>query len=150
MVSTTFSLSFRVQDTESERLTNLNENFIAQKFLFCSSRNSGYDSFSAVKISALTQEINFSSLTVLKIFNAGNAGMGLGLATPPPTAASVSFFLEKNCVYLDAESIYERTLHFASATAASQTSAEMVQMTRSFSRTTVNCGLMRCCQAICQ
>ncbi len=107
MVSTTFSLSFRVQDSQSERLTNLNENFNAQKFLFCSSRNSSYVSFSAVKISALTQDINFSSLRVLKIFNAGNAGMGLGLATPLNCCFCLFFFLENNCVYLDAERLYE-------------------------------------------
>ncbi len=48
-------------------------------------------SFSAVKISALMQSINFSSLTALKIFNAVNKGEELGLATPLTTAASVSF-----------------------------------------------------------
>ncbi len=46
----------------------------------------------AVKISALTHAINFSSLTVLKIFNAGARP---GLATPLTTAAYVSFFLTK-------------------------------------------------------
>ncbi len=51
--------------------------------------------FSAVKISALTQAINFSSLTALKIFNAINAGAELGLATTLTTAASVSFFFTR-------------------------------------------------------
>ncbi len=37
------------------------------------------------------QAINFSSLTALKIFNAVNAGLELGLATLLTTAASVSF-----------------------------------------------------------
>ncbi len=54
----------------------------------------------AVKNSALTHAIDFSNLTVLKIFN---AGAGLGLATPLTTAACVSFFLDKNC----AEDLYD-------------------------------------------
>ncbi len=41
-------------------------------------------------------------MNALKIFNAINAGAGLGLATPLSTAASISFFLEKDWVYLDA------------------------------------------------
>ncbi len=49
---------------------------------------------------------NFSSLTALKIFNAVNAGVELRLATPLTTAASL-FFLEKNCIYLDAELFYD-------------------------------------------
>ncbi len=48
-----------------------------------------------------------NGLNALKIFNAINAGAGLGLATPFTTAASVSFFREKDCVYLDAESLYD-------------------------------------------
>ncbi len=52
--------------------------------------------FSAVKISALTHAIHFSSLTVLKIFNAVNARAGLGLAIPLTTAASVSLFLTRS------------------------------------------------------
>ncbi len=51
--------------------------------------------FSAVKISTLTQAINFSSLTALKIFNAVNTGAELVLATSLTTAASVSFFLTR-------------------------------------------------------
>ncbi len=51
-----------------------------------------YIYISGVKISALTREINFFRL---KIFNAINAGAGLGLATPFTTAASVSFFLKR-------------------------------------------------------
>ncbi len=47
----------------------------------------------------------FSLIKSLKIFN--NAGAGLGLATPFTTAASLSFFLEKYSVYLDAELIYD-------------------------------------------
>ncbi len=47
-----------------------------------------------------------NGLNALKIFNAINAGAGLGLATPFTTAASV-FFLEKDCVYLDAERLYD-------------------------------------------
>ncbi len=52
-----------------------------------------YIYISAVKISALTQAINFFQFNALKIFNAVNAGAGLELATPLTTAASVSFFL---------------------------------------------------------
>ncbi len=44
------------------------------------------------KISVLTQAVNFSSLTPLKIFTTINAGAELGLATPLTIAASVSFF----------------------------------------------------------
>ncbi len=55
---------------------------------------------SGVKINALTQEIHFFQINELKIFNAINAGAGLVLATPFTTAASVSFFLEMDCVYL--------------------------------------------------
>ncbi len=65
---------------------------------------------SAVKISALTYAINFSSLTALKIFNAVNTGAELGLATPFTT---VSFFLDKNCIYLDAESLYDNIRDFS-------------------------------------
>lgn len=36
---------------------------------------------SAIEISMLMQAINFSSLMDLKIFNAVNTGVGLGLAT---------------------------------------------------------------------
>ncbi len=52
---------------------------------------------SGVKISVLTQEINFFQINALKIFiyNAINAGAGLGLATPFTTAAAVSFFLKR-------------------------------------------------------
>ncbi len=53
------------------------------------------------------QEIIFFQINALKIFYAINAGAGLGLATPFTTAASVSFFLEKDCVYLDAERLYD-------------------------------------------
>ncbi len=110
-----------------------------------------YNHISAVKIRVLTQTINFSSLTVLK------TGVELGLPTPLTTADSVSFFLDKDCVYLDAERLYEHIkqqffqthapLHQARP-GACQTCAETVQVTRSFSRTTVNCGQMRCCQDI--
>ncbi len=48
----------------------------------------------------------FFQINALKIFNAINAGAGLGLATPFTTAASL-FFLEKDCVYLDAERLYD-------------------------------------------
>ncbi len=44
--------------------------------------------------------INFSSSSALKVFN---AGAELELATPLATAVSVSFFLDKNYIYLDAE-----------------------------------------------
>ncbi len=54
-----------------------------------------YIYISGVKISELKQEIIFSQIKVLKIFNAINAGAGLGLATPFATAASVSFFLKR-------------------------------------------------------
>ncbi len=50
---------------------------------------------SGVKISALTREIIFFQIKALKIFNAINAGAGLGLATSFTTAASVSFFLKR-------------------------------------------------------
>ncbi len=53
------------------------------------------------------QEITFFQINKIKIFNAINAGAGLGLATPFTTAASVSSFLEKDCVYLDAEHLYD-------------------------------------------
>ncbi len=52
-----------------------------------------------VKICVLTQAINVFSLTALKIFNTINAEAGLGLATPFTTADSVSFFLDKKCIY---------------------------------------------------
>ncbi len=42
----------------------------------------------------LTKE-NFFQINALKIFNAVNAGAGLGLATPFTTAASVSSFLKR-------------------------------------------------------
>ncbi len=45
-----------------------------------------YIYFSGVKINALTQAINFFLFNTLKIFNAINAGAGLGLATPLKTA----------------------------------------------------------------
>ncbi len=48
-----------------------------------------YIYISAVKISSLTQAIHFPSLKVLKIFNAVNAGAGLGLVTQFKTAASL-------------------------------------------------------------
>ncbi len=50
---------------------------------------------SSVKISMLTQGDEFFQINALKIFNAVNAGAGLGLATPFTTAASVSFFLKR-------------------------------------------------------
>ncbi len=62
---------------------------------------------SAVKISTLTHVIYFSSLTALKIFHAINAGAELGSSTQLTTAASVSFFLDKNCVYLNAERLFD-------------------------------------------
>ncbi len=49
---------------------------------------------------------NFFQINTLKIFNAVNAGAGLGLATPFTTAASVSFFL-KRIVYVDADRLYD-------------------------------------------
>ncbi len=52
-----------------------------------------YIYISSVKIGALTQEINFCQINMLKIFKAINAGAGLRLATPFTTAAPVSFFL---------------------------------------------------------
>ncbi len=101
------------------------------------------------------QAINFSSLTALKIFNAFNTGAEQGLATPVTTAASVSF--DKNCVYLDAERLYEHIKQetFQTCTplplapGTSQMHAEIVQVKRSF-KTTVNCSQMRFCQAIYQ
>ncbi len=51
--------------------------------------------------------IHIFQINALKIFNAINAGAGLGLATPLSTAASISFFLEKDWVYLDAERLYD-------------------------------------------
>ncbi len=56
-------------------------------------------------------------------FNAINAGAGLGLDTPFTTAASVSLFLEKDCVYLDPERIYD---HIKRETLQSQTSVEKI------------------------
>ncbi len=56
---------------------------------------------SAVKISSLTHAMNFSSLMAIKIFNGGYLA-GLGLASPFTTTAFVSF-LDKKCVYLDAQ-----------------------------------------------
>ncbi len=65
-----------------------------------------YILISAVKISMLMQAITFSSLTVLNIFDAVNTGAELRLATPLTNAASV-FFLDKDCVYLDVERLYD-------------------------------------------
>ncbi len=63
-----------------------------------------YIYISGVKISLLKKEIIFFRLN---IFNAINFGAGLGLATLFTTAASVSFFLENDCVYLDAERLHD-------------------------------------------
>ncbi len=56
-----------------------------------------------VVVSKLDAGDDFFQINALKIFN---AGAGLGLATPFTTAAS-PFFLEKDCVYLDAERLYD-------------------------------------------
>ncbi len=67
---------------------------------FCSSYTyTVYIYISGVKISALTREINFFQINALKIFNAVNAGAGLGLATPFTTAASVSFSWKGLCLF---------------------------------------------------
>ncbi len=44
---------------------------------------------------------------VEQIFNAINAGAELVLATPLTTAASVSLSLDKNCIYLVVERLYD-------------------------------------------
>ncbi len=88
-----------------------------------------YIHISGVKISTLTQEINF-----FRLMQAANTGAGLGLATPFTTAALCLFFLEKDCVYLDAERLYDhiksetfqRRANSVSAPGASQTSAEKI------------------------
>ncbi len=100
-----------------------------------------YQKTSAIKISALTQAIHFSSLTVLKILNAVNAGVELRLANPLTTAASVFFFSWEE-LYLFRRRIFSRPYqtgdfsdarsNFTSAPGASQTSAETVKLTRSF------------------
>ncbi len=63
---------------------------------------SGFGSIktSGVKVSSLTQVINFSSLRALKVFNSG-------LANLHTAAASVLFFLDDNCIYLEAELLYD-------------------------------------------
>ncbi len=66
-----------------------------------------YIYISAVKISALTQAINFFSLTRLNYLTLLTQGRGLGLATPLITANSVTFFLDKKCIYSVTERLYE-------------------------------------------
>ncbi len=46
-------------------------------------------------------------INMLKIFNAINAGAGLDLATPFTNCCLRLFFLEKDCIYLDAEHLYD-------------------------------------------
>ncbi len=54
----------------------------------------------AVKISGLTLAINLTSITVLKIFNAIDAGAELGLATPHSQLLLRSlFFVDKNYIF---------------------------------------------------
>ncbi len=53
------------------------------------------------------QVITFSSLTTLKIFNAVNAGVGAWVGHPTHNFWCCLGFLDKNCTYLDAESLYE-------------------------------------------
>ncbi len=62
---------------------------------------------SAVKISTLTQPIISFQFNALKIFNAINAGAGLRLATSFTTAVSVTFSLDKKCIYSVVERIYD-------------------------------------------
>ncbi len=86
---------------------------------------------SAVKISVLTQAINFFSLTRSNYLMPLTQGRGLGLATPliiHNTANSVSFFLDKKCIYSVAERLYEHIrgvsdtcFNFTSAAGTSQT-----------------------------
>ncbi len=68
-----------------------------------------YIYISAVKISALTQVIRFffSVLSRQKYSTPLTQGRSLGLATQLITANSVSFFLDKKCIYSVAERIYE-------------------------------------------
>ncbi len=98
--------------------------------------------------------ISAVKISVLTIFNAVNRGAELGLASPLTTAASVSFFLDKNCIYLDAERLYvhikQETFQMHAPTSP-QRQVLVKQAQKRFSRTTVNCGQMRCCDlAICQ
>ncbi len=53
------------------------------------------------------KEIIFFKINMLKIFNAINAGAGLDLAIPFTNCCICLFFLEKDCVYLDAERLYD-------------------------------------------
>ncbi len=57
--------------------------------------NKSYYLFVCISAVKIMQAINFSSLTAYKICNAVNAGVGLWLATPLTTAASVSFFFTR-------------------------------------------------------
>ncbi len=52
--------------------------------------------------------IHFFQFNALKIFNAINAGAGLGLATPLTTAVFVTISLKKKCIYSVAERLYEQ------------------------------------------
>ncbi len=93
-----------------------------------------YIYISGVKISALTQEINFFQINALKIFNAINAGAGLGLATTFTTAASCLFFIEKDCIYLDAERLYDHIKRETFQTHALTSPPRQVRVKRAWKR----------------
>ncbi len=95
------------------------------------------------------QEIHFFQFSALKIFYAINADAELGLATPLTTAKELHLFRTSLRAHQTGD-FSDTHSNFTLATDTSQTSSEMVQVMRSFSRTTVNSGQMRCCQAICQ
>ncbi len=69
-----------------------------------------YIYISGVKISVLTQAIHFFQLNTLQIFNAIIAWVELVLAAPLTTAVSVTFSLDKKCIYSVAEHLYDHLL----------------------------------------
>ncbi len=110
---------------------------VEQRF-FCKKKQS------VVKIKALKQVFIFS---VNKIFNTINTGVGLSLATSFTTAKELHLFRSRISIRThQTGDLSDAHSNFTSA----PTSAETVQETKSFSRTSVNCAQMRCWQAISQ
>ncbi len=117
---------------QTEAQDELNKDFSAKK------------KKSVIKIKALKQVIIFS---VNKIFNTINTGAGLSLATSFTTAKELHLFRSRISIRThQTGDLSDAHSNFTSA----PTSAETVQETKSFSRTSVNCTQMRCWQAICQ
>ncbi len=77
---------------------------------------------SAVKISALTQEIIVFQFNALPL----TQGRSLGLATPFITTVSV-FFLDKKCIYSVAEHLYD---HINAETFQTRTPASLQRQAR--------------------